>query len=204
MTQTTVVNVGYRSTNYWVISAGNSRLLVDLGWPGTMGQMQANLKRMDIPLTDIRHALATHFHIDHAGLGQELKQAGIPLLVLDTQLPAIPLMKKHTKPQDKYVEITTHDNVVITFAESRALLAQIGIAGEILPTPGHSDDSVSLLLDDGAAFTGDLTPEQMADEENAPVVAASWQRLRERGAKKLYPGHGSVRPFPQYPLITNY
>ena len=27
----TIVNVGYRSTNYWVVSAGTSRLLVDLG-----------------------------------------------------------------------------------------------------------------------------------------------------------------------------
>lgn len=26
-----IVNVGYRSTNFWVLSAGTSRLLVDLG-----------------------------------------------------------------------------------------------------------------------------------------------------------------------------
>lgn len=31
MAKITIVNVGYRSTNYWVISAGTSRLLVDLG-----------------------------------------------------------------------------------------------------------------------------------------------------------------------------
>jgi glyoxylase-like metal-dependent hydrolase (beta-lactamase superfamily II) len=30
----TIINVGYRSTNYWVVSAGTSRLLVDIGWPG--------------------------------------------------------------------------------------------------------------------------------------------------------------------------
>jgi ribonuclease/clavin/mitogillin len=42
----TVVNVGYRSTNYWVVSAGTSRLLVDLGYPGSMGEMRANLQRM--------------------------------------------------------------------------------------------------------------------------------------------------------------
>ena len=30
MSKLTIVNVGYRSTNYWVISAGTSRLLVDL------------------------------------------------------------------------------------------------------------------------------------------------------------------------------
>ena len=68
----TIVNVGYRSTNYWVVSAGTSRFLVDLGWPGTMGRMRANLRRMDIPLDEIRYGLATHYHIDHAGLAQEL------------------------------------------------------------------------------------------------------------------------------------
>ncbi|MBX0330073.1 MBL fold metallo-hydrolase [Oscillochloris sp. ZM17-4] len=189
----TIVNVGYRSTNYWLISAGTSRLLVDLGWPGRMGELQANLRRADVPLGEIRYGLATHYHIDHAGCAQELKQAGVPLLVLDVQAAAIPLMKRHTKPQDNYLDITTHDNRVITFAESRPLLKTIGIDGEILPTPGHSDDSVSLLLDGGAAFTGDLTHPAMAGEDDAAVVAASWRLLRERGATMVYPGHGPVR-----------
>jgi len=195
MSNLTVLNAGYRSTNYWVISAGNSRLLVDIGWPGSMGQMRANLKRMDVPLDQIKYALATHYHIDHAGLGQEMKLAGVPLLVLDVQVEAIPLMKTWIKPQDNYVEITLEDNVVISCAESRALLHQIGIPGEIVPTPGHSDDSVSLLLDDGSVFTGDLTPPQFVGMENPAVVAASWQMLRERGATRIYPGHGPIRPF---------
>jgi glyoxylase-like metal-dependent hydrolase (beta-lactamase superfamily II) len=138
----TIVNAGYLSTNYWVVSAGRNRLLVDLGYPGTMGTMRARLKQMDIPLNEIRYALATHYHIDHAGLAQELKLAGIPLLVLETQVPAIPLMKQFTKPQDHYVDISLDGNVTISFPESRGILAQIGIPGEILSTPGHSEDSV--------------------------------------------------------------
>ncbi len=190
MSHIPIVNVGYRSTNYWVVSVGSERLLVDIGWPGSMGKMRANLNRMDVPLQEIRYALATHYHIDHAGLGQELKQAGVPLLVLDVQVSAIPLMKTWIKPQDNYVEITTDDNVTISCAESRVLLAQIGIPGEIVHTPGHSDDSVSLLLDNGAVFTGDLTRQQFVGVEDADVVTASWQRLRERGATRVYPGHG--------------
>ncbi len=31
-----------------------------------------------------------------------------------------------------------------------------GVRGEILKTPGHSDDSVSLVLDSGMVFVGDL------------------------------------------------
>ncbi len=191
----TIVNVGYRSTNYWVVSAGTSRLLVDLGYPGTLGAMRASLNRMGVPLKEIRYGLATHYHIDHAGLAQELKQADVPLLVLETQVEAIPLMKQWTKPQDQYVDITLHDNVTISFAESRALLERIGIAGEIVPTPGHSADSVSLLLDDGSAFTGDLTPLPFAGQDDAGiVVATSWRLLREHGATRIYPGHGPVRP----------
>ena len=192
---TTIVNVGYRSTNYWVVGAGTSRLLIDLGYPGTLGAIRANLNRMGVPLKEIRYGLATHYHIDHAGLAQELKQAGVPLLVLETQVSAIPLMKRWTKPQDQYVDITLDDNVTISFAESRARLERIGIAGEIVPTPGHSADSVSLLLDDGSAFTGDLTPLPFAGEDDAGiVVAASWRLLREHGATRIYPGHGPARP----------
>jgi ribonuclease/clavin/mitogillin len=196
-----IVNVGYRSTNYWVVSVGASRLLVDLGWPGTMGKMRANLRRMGVPLDEIRYGLATHYHIDHAGVAQELKLAGVPLLVLDVQVPAIPLMKTWTKPQDQYLEITMHDNVEISCDESRSLLERIGIPGEILHTPGHSDDSVSLLLDDGSVFTGDLTSPQHIGLENPKVVHASWQLLRERGATRVYPGHGPVRQIDEYSII---
>lgn len=198
-TSITIVNVGYRSTNFWVISAGTSRLLLDLGWPGTMGTMRANLERMGIPLKEIRFGLATHYHPDHGGLAQDLKQAGVPLLVLETQVRAIPLLKSWTKPADHFTDITMHDNVVISFAESRALLERIGIAGEILPTPGHSDDSVSLLLDDGSVFTGDLTHPSLAEEKDASTVAASWRLLEERGATRVYPGHGSMRSLAKAP-----
>jgi glyoxylase-like metal-dependent hydrolase (beta-lactamase superfamily II) len=193
----TIVNVGYRSTNYWVVSAGTSRLLVDIGWPGTLGTMKANLKRMDVPFREIRYALATHYHIDHAGLAEELKREGVPLLVLDVQVDAIPIMMNWTKPGDNYVDITGDGNVIISFEQSRLLLSQIGIAGEILPTPGHTSHCISLLLDDGSVFTGDLPPEAHAFDN--PVALASWRLLREGGATRVYPAHGPPRSIDQTP-----
>lgn len=149
---------------------------------------------MDIPRKEICYALATHYHIDHAGLAQELKLAGVALIVIDIQVPHIPLMKQFTKSQDHYVDIASDGNVIISTTESRDLLARAGIPGEILHTPGHSDDSVSLLLDDGSAFTGDLTPEELAWGEAENLVKTSWQHLREKGASHIYPGHGNIRP----------
>ena len=191
-----IVNVGYRSTNYWVISTGRARILVDLGWPGTIGTMRANLARADIPLGEIRYALATHYHIDHAGLAQDLKDAGVPLLLIDLQVPFVPLMKRHIKPRDRFTDISLAGNVVIPAAESRALLKRLGIDGEILHTPGHSDDSVSLLLDEGPVFTGDLTHPTMVGLEDPHVVRASWRRLQDCGATLVHAGHGPVHELP--------
>jgi glyoxylase-like metal-dependent hydrolase (beta-lactamase superfamily II) len=120
-----------------------------------------------------------------------LKKEGIPLLVLDVQVAAISLMKTWTKPADNYLEITPEGNVVISFAESRALLTKIGITGEILHTPGHTDHCVSLFLDDGSVLTGDLPPEAYAFDN--PVALATWRLLRDRGATRVYPAHGPVR-----------
>jgi glyoxylase-like metal-dependent hydrolase (beta-lactamase superfamily II) len=125
---------------------------------------------------------------------RNLKQAGVLLLVLDVQVQAIPLMKRWTKPQDNYTDVAMHDNVIITCSESRPLLESIGISGEIVHTPGHSEDSVSLLLDDGSVFTGDLTHPAFIGMEDTEVVKASWRSLRERGATRIYPGHGPMRP----------
>jgi len=186
-----IVNVGYRSTNYWVVGPAKSRLLVDIGWPGTLGTMKAALKRMDVPVSEIRCALATHYHIDHAGLAEEIKREGVPLLVIDVQSSAIPRMKTWTKPADGFIEITDAGNVTITVGESRPLLAQLGIAGRILHTPGHSGDGVSHLLDDGSVFTGDLPPEELCWDN--PRALASWRLLRESGATRVYPAHGPSR-----------
>lgn len=190
-TPITIVNAGYRSTNYWVVSAGTSRLLVDIGWPGTLGTMRASLERLGVPVREIRFALATHYHMDHAGLAEEIKREGVRLLVPDVQVAAIPAMKRWMKPQDRYVEVTMKGSIVLSCEESRHLLGGIGIAGEVVHTPGHSDDSVSLLLDDGSAFTGDLPPEAYAYDN--PAAMESWRRLRALGARVIYPAHGPVR-----------
>ncbi len=168
--------------------------MLDLGWPGTMDTMRKQLERMDIPLREIRYGLATHYHLDHAGLAQDLKQAGMTLLVADEQVAWVPHISDHVKPADHFTPISLHDNRVFTLAESRALLSEIGIGGEVLHTPGHSPDSVSLLLDDGAVFTGDLTHPMFIPDAEAEVTNASWELLRTRGATTVYAGHGPIRP----------
>ncbi len=189
-----IVNVGYDSTNYYVLADARPKLLVDVGWPGTLPKLQHHCTRKGIQLPDIPYLLVTHYHPDHAGLINDLQRLGVTLIVLETQLAAIPTLRTYMKSEHPYHEIDVAAARHVRCADSRAFLAQADIRGEIITTPGHSDDSVSLVLDDGAAFTGDLTPPFLGSDDPADPVYRSWQALQAIGGRTIYPGHGPTRP----------
>ena len=116
------------------------------------------------------------------------------LIVTPEQVPQIAAMKQWMKPADNYTEINRDDNVVVPLAESRVFLQGLGFDAQFVHTPGHSDDSVSLLLDSSDVFTGDLTHPPFITDEEAEVTTQSWRTLRELGATAVYAGHGPVRP----------
>ncbi len=185
-----IVDVGYRSTHYYVLADSRPRLLVDAGWPGTLGAFRRECERKGIRVEEIPYQLVTHFHMDHAGLAQDLKRLGVRLVVLDVQLPGVPLLSEQVKPDDHFTEITPEGNIVLTEPSSRAFLAGIGVQGEIIHTPGHSEDSITLILDVGLAFTGDLTRPFLVPDDPANPAFQSWERIRARGVTTIYPAHG--------------
>jgi endoribonuclease LACTB2 len=184
-----IINVGYDATNYYLIEAQNGKLMVDCGWPGTLPKLVAELKRKGISFKEIQYLLVTHFHPDHAGLVQELKNQGIKFILLDCQVNFILQLTDHFKTKKfPYVEIQQNDSLILKLEDSRKFLAKMGLKGEILHTPGHSDDSVTLILDEGYAFTGDLHPAFMNIDDI--TTRASWDKIHLHKIKKIYPGHG--------------
>jgi ribonuclease/clavin/mitogillin len=189
-----IVNVGYDSTNYYVLAQSAPLLLVDVGWPGTLPKLLHQCKRADISFQQIPYLLITHYHPDHAGLVQEVKHTGIQLIVIEHQLSAIPLLRSYMKPHHNYRNIDLTDTITLSTSDSRVFLARIGIQGEIMHTPGHSDDSISVLLDEGAAFTGDLTPFFAVGDDEMSSMSQSWEKIRSFPVKTIYPGHGPAWP----------
>lgn len=186
-----IVNLGYRSTNYYALPVNGGKLLVDCGWYGMMSQFLAQFKRMGVDPAEVKYVVATHFHMDHAGLVNEFKKLGAQLILMESQVAALAPGEPPT-PSKPPLLITTAPagNILLKFAESRTFLASIGLAGEIIPTPAHSVDSVSLVLDDGAAFTGDLPPRSLVSAED-PLLQASWAELDRHNAVRIYPAHGA-------------
>jgi glyoxylase-like metal-dependent hydrolase (beta-lactamase superfamily II) len=75
-----------------------------------------------------------------------------------------------------------------------------GLAATALYTPGHSDGDVSLLLDDGEAFVGDIIqgtdwrrnkPEASSMVLSQERMLGSWRLLDELGVKIFHPAHGN-------------
>ncbi len=182
-----IVNVGYHSTNYYALDVEGGKLLVDCGWPDTMPQFAAEMKRKDISPAQIKYILATHFHPDHAGLVEEFKKLGAKLILLENQMDALEPAAPNIV--SSFVKTSGENNILLKFTESRVFLASLGLSGEIIPTPGHSPDSITLILDEGYAFTGDLPPRFVVREDDA-VTKASWERIDAHGIKQIFPAHG--------------
>jgi len=94
-------------------------------------------------------------------------------------------------------------NVDIVLDDNEFSLTDYGIPGKAIHTPGHSAGSVSILLETGDAFVGDLAMNEFplrfgagfpAFGESIDIIKDSWSTLLEKGAKMVYPGHGD--PFP--------
>ncbi len=184
-----IVNVGYASTNYYAIDIKGGKLLVDCGWPGTLPQFTKVLQRKGIAMQEFKYLLVTHFHPDHAGLVQDLKDQGLKLVLPECQRDFIAPFAEHFKGKSfPYIEIKQNDNVLLKLEDSRTFLQNIGLSGEIIHTPGHSDDSVTLILDEGFAFTGDLHPGFMSIDD--VTTQESWRRIHQHPIKRIFPGHG--------------
>ena len=187
-----LVTITIRSTHYYLIDTGQGLFMVDTGWAGSLPDLKSQLKRYQIDLAQIRYVMITHHHPDHAGLTQEIKQASrARLVILERQIPYLEQLDSFYSGKGLYEPIRVEDSDLVLKSSNRADLMHLGIQGEIIETPGHSEDSVSLVLDSGLAFTGDLHPLDLVQDEDRPTTCQSWKKLVQLNARRIFPSHGN-------------
>ena len=183
-----IFNVGSNGINLYLLDSGSHRILIDSGFPGKLNDLGRAMRPSGFCVQSIDYLFVTHFHVDHAGAVQELKNNGVEFILFDIQSNAIAEMERMTLSKWPYVLLERNDRM-LSIDQSRAFLYEIGIEGHFVHTPGHSDDSISLLLDSGETFTGDLRAEFLLDDASS-LESKSWHELRKLGAQRVYPSHG--------------
>lgn len=187
-----MIKLKYGNTNTYYLKGSAGGLLIDTDYAGTLPGFFRAIKSAGITLSDISHVIATHYHPDHMGIIGDLQALDVKLIIIDVQKDSIHFSdaifarEKHFR----YTPVDENRADVISFKESRAFLNSIGISGEIIHTPSHSSDSISIVLDDGACFAGDLEPIEYLDVyENNIALQNDWDELMKCEPKHIYYAH---------------
>jgi glyoxylase-like metal-dependent hydrolase (beta-lactamase superfamily II) len=193
-------------------------IMVDGGAPKKAKEFTKAIEKIGINTHDIKLIILTHGHWDHIGSVKEIKEltgAKIALHHLEREW-----LEKGLKSMPPGVTTWGHTlgkiitmllplisipeaNVDVVIGNEGLLLDEYGIPGKVIYTPGHSSGSVSILLETGEAFVGDMAMNKfpLCFSPGLPIFAEdpvklneSWKLLLGQGAKMIYPSHGE--PFP--------
>ena len=181
----------YGNTNCFVIDGNNGCLMIDTDMPGTLNGLYRSLKEHEIAFKDIRFLVATHFHPDHIGLVSELMSKGIRLILLEEQIPYVHFADRIFERDGNisYEPIKEDTAMIVSCSKSRELLTALGFDGEIIYTPRHSMDSISLIMDDGTCFAGDLEPIEYLEAYENNELKNDWDKIMEHNPRKVYFSH---------------
>ncbi len=184
----------YSNTNMYLIEGNKGKLLFDTGWAGTFPVFCKALGEIKVAAQDIDYILVSHYHPDHMGIAQEIADLGAILLVPDVQENYLHAADSVFEKEKNKAFIPVRDDKAqkIPLEESAAVLNGIGLNGRIIYTPGHSDDSISLYLDSGDLFVGDLNPLYELEMHKGTQIEDSWNKLLALKPKRVYYGHAKT------------
>lgn len=191
---------------------GDRPLLVDSGAQGDLREIAAKLADLGVSLRDVRCAVITHGHADHAGSARAMQALGIQIIMgaadrVRTERgehgahhpTSVFAWLLHFFLPEHYPPFTA--DVLVT---DRYDLKACGVAGEVVATPGHTAGSVVVIVGAGKiALVGDLfrggrlggfvdKTEPMVHfyQDDKAAAHAEIRKLLARGVEWFVLGHG--------------
>ena len=193
----------------YLLDGGTEAALVDCGAGLSVSKIVENVKGSGVPWERVRYVILTHSHADHAGGALELRQR-YGLQVIASKKTAQRLaedaepdgglemgIKAGWYPRDYRLNPCPVDWTV-----EEGFRIQVGsLTLEVMETPGHSPDHISLLIQkDGLThlFGGDLlfhggkVALLSSPDCHWQDYIASLRRLRQVRIDALYPWHNLI------------
>jgi hydroxyacylglutathione hydrolase len=205
-----VIVIPLGPVNAYIIH-GKKAVLIDTGFPGSGPAILSALENNGISPRDVSLIIITHVHLDHSGSAAFLKSAtDAPVLVHSSDAeelrkgmsrPPVPvtllgrLMSLMIGKDSPSADLAVQPDIS---PEAPYPLDGFGVEGTIIPTPGHTGGSISVLLGSGECFVGDLVmgmippkrPIRPIFAEDTRAAAENLRRILSKNPKIIYPGHG--------------
>lgn len=227
--------ISLSATNCFLIYTPKGYLLVDCGYLHNQKIFRIHLRKLGVSFTDIKYLMLTHHHRDHCGLVHFLKKANPAIKAIMSEKCAQYLQKgdygisansRYANPRlGRIISLYTRlgkftaepepyfaaDNDIIIRNDDYAFPQESGLDGRIILTPGHTDDSISLIVGEHA-FIGDAARNMLnfTGAPYRPILAedleecyASWEKLKTSAARILYPSHGSPFAIEKLPITKS-
>ena len=203
--------------NAHVIKGPKGCVVVDAGLPGSEAHFAKALRRRGLGFEDVTLIVITHAHIDHAGGAKALRavtrapsvaHAGdLPyyrrersMTFCATGVAGAFLLKRGiaTAPYEAF------EPDILLQGDQTLDLRAFGVEGRVVPTLGHTEGSLSVVLDSHEALVGDLVASGVfmggilrtshairpPFEADPRAVGKALEQVVACGSKTFYMGHG--------------
>lgn len=205
--------------NTYVYPCSVGYIMIDTGYEHSLKAVETKLNKKGIQLSDVKYVFLTHAHDDHAGFLNELlsKNNDLRVIMSDKAMPTLKrgqnsfeggcstlmawifckLMRLVGKAEHRFPPIDDkfNDRFVELTESNKEELEKI-LQGKILFTPGHTEDSISLKIDN-MIFCGDAAMNGFPSWkrliiwiENIEQFEHSWKILLGEDVDWIYPAHG--------------
>lgn len=198
-------------SNAFIVSNGKGCIMVDSGRKMSWNRLLKRLKNLNIDHIDL--LILTHSHFDHAENARRLKDTyHLKILIHKSEadylrcgnspLPQgtivftrilLKMLARFYQPRVKYQGVECDMDI-----GERYDLKPWGYEAYIIHTPGHTQGSMSLIVDDEIALVGDAMVGEIKTSifqpyaDDVKETVRSWKKLLDTGCITFLPAHGGV------------